>query len=278
MSSQSVFALDSWLLLATRGFITTVDNAPWLFRTHTLLLLQVAATAFLRQFATDTSGASNVPLLIVILWLSITLGRVVGLRDQLTLTLSRLYRHLAFVCLCGVIPMLFLLFFSRNVGVLWATVVFYGLLNGPTLGYGYDLSTRVSPNPSTSTFVVTFGITAGASVVPFLASFTWNITGWALFLPLFIAASHAIPYVLLLKVERLHGPVSSLRRRPMDDSDDTSSLAAPTPTFGAPPSPNSAWASASSQLDEDENFGDEEERRQGGVEMANAARANAVMT
>lgn len=64
----------------------------------------------------------------------------------------------------------------------------------------------------------------------------------------------------------------------MDDSDDTSSLAAPTPTFGAPPSPNSAWASASSQLDEDENFGDEEERRQGGVEMANAARANAVMT
>lgn len=127
--------------------------------------MQIAATAFLRQFAEDTSGSSKRSLLIVCLWLAITLGRVVGLRDQLTLTLSPLYRHAAAVGIGGAAAMLVLLVSNRSTAMLWVTVVVFGVFNGPALGYGYDLTTRVSPNPATSTMVAQFGITAGARCV-----------------------------------------------------------------------------------------------------------------
>lgn len=122
---------------------------------------QMAATAFLRQFAEDTSSSSQRSLLIVCLWLAITLGRVVGLRDQLTLTLARLYRHVGALCAGAATTMFLLLVSSRTTAVLWITVIVFGLFTGPALGYGYDLSTRVSPSPATSTLVAEFGITAG---------------------------------------------------------------------------------------------------------------------
>ncbi len=125
----------------------------------------MAATAFLRQFADSTSGSSRQSLLIVVLWLAITLGRVIGLRDQLTLTLVRLYRHATVLCVGGAAAMLVLLVSSRSTVTLWITVTVFGLFTGPLLGYGYDLSTRVSPFPATSTAVAQFGITAGARYV-----------------------------------------------------------------------------------------------------------------
>lgn len=125
----------------------------------------MAATAFLRQFADNTSGSSRRSLLIVVLWLAITLGRVIGLRDQLTLTLVRLYRHASALCVGGAAAMFVLLVSSRSTVTLWITTTVFGLFTGPLLGYGYDLSTRVSPSPATSTTVAQFGITAGARYV-----------------------------------------------------------------------------------------------------------------
>lgn len=129
---------------------------------------QISATAFLRQYADNTSGSSNRSLLIVCLWLAITFGRIIGLRDQRTLTLAPLYRHAAAVGVGGASVMLVLLVSSRSTAMLWVTVVAFGLFSGPALGYGYDMSTRVSPNPAASTMVAQFGITAGARYETFL--------------------------------------------------------------------------------------------------------------
>ncbi|CAN0166954.1 unnamed protein product [Ectocarpus sp. 4 AP-2014] len=223
---------------------------------------RMAATAFLRQFADNTSGASRRSLLIVCLWLAITLGRVLGLRDQLTLTLARLYRHAAFLCVGGAGAMFVLLVSSRSTAMLWVTVLTFGLFNGPVLGYGYDLSTRVSPNPATSSTIAEFGITAGASVVPFLVSLPWYITGWAFLLPLLVGLSHVVPFVLLRDLQLLHGTSSSRRLQPsVEECEDRSQAAAPTPTFGAPPSPESLWSPTGSDFDEGED-GVIEERRQ----------------
>lgn len=145
--------------------------------------------------------------------------------------------------------MLVLVVFNRSTAVLWTTVALYGVFNGPALGYGYDLSTRVSPSPAASTTVAAFGITAGASIVPFVTSFAWDITGWAFFLPLFVVASHALPCMLLQDTKHLHGESSS--RRPLDEDDV--SVVVPTPTFGAPPSPMSGWSSTGSYYEERED-------------------------
>ena len=215
---------------------------------------QIAATAFLREFVDDTSDESDAHILIVCLWLAITLGRVIGLRDQLTLALARLFRHVTILCVGGTAAMVFLLFLYRFKPVVWVSVMVYGCFTGPALGYAYDLSTRVSPRPETSAMVAMFGITAGASIVPFLASFAWNVTGLAFFLPLFIVTSHAVPLVLLLETKRLHGVVSIRRSSQID----AASVATPTPTFGAPPSPTSCWSPAGSHFDEGSD--DEEDR------------------
>ncbi|CAN0001068.1 unnamed protein product [Laminaria digitata] len=207
---------------------------------------RIAATAFLREFVDDTSKASDAHILIVCLWLAITLGRVIGLRDQLTLALARLFRHVTILCVGGMVAMVVLLFLYRFQWVTWVSVVVYGCFTGPALGYAYDLSTRVSPRPETSAVVAMFGITAGASIVPFLASFTWSVTGLAFFLPLFIVASHAIPLLLVRDTKRLHGVVSIRRTSHID----AASLPTPTPTFGAPPSPTSCWSPTGSHFDE----------------------------
>lgn len=194
----------------------------------------------------DTSSASDAHILIVLLWLAITLGRVIGLRDQLTLALARLFRHVTILCVGGIVAMVVLLFFYRFTKVIWISVVVYGCFTGPALGYAYDLSTRVSRRPDISAMVAMFGITSGASIVPFLASFVWSITGLAFFLPLFLVASHAIPLVLLRDTRRLHGVVSIRRSSHID----ASAIPTPTPTFGAPPSPTSCWSPTGSHFDE----------------------------
>lgn len=226
---------------------------------------QMTATAFLRQFADEMemTTASTASLLVVVFWLVITVGRLISLRDQRTLTLARLYRHLTIVAALGAVTMLILLIAFWKDLVLWFTVLTFGLFNGPTLGYCYDLSTRVSPNPSTSTAVAMFGLTLGDSLVPFLASSFWWVTGGAFFLPVFLVASHAIPWFLVRETVQMHAAVAGSRRGSFrgDVSSYSSrhSVAAPTPTFGAPPSPTANWSPAGSQLAEERTRGIEEE-------------------
>ncbi|CAM9623456.1 unnamed protein product, partial [Sphacelaria rigidula] len=101
----------------------------------------MTATAFIRQFADDTNmgSASNASLLVVLFWLVITLGRLLALRDQQTLTLVRLYRHLTIVAALGAAAMAILLFFVwAKDSLLWCTVIAFGFFHGPTLGYCYD--------------------------------------------------------------------------------------------------------------------------------------------
>lgn len=216
---------------------------------HARLRLQLAATAFLVQFARDESyeKSPSYALLIVFLWLGISLGRIIGLRDQRTLTLPRLYNHAQLCCFGGMLAVAVLVLGYKF--ILWIPVLAYGVCNGPLLGYGYDLSTRISTNPETSSTVAMFGITAGASIVPFLTSCLWDVTGQPNFLPLIILASHAVPLALFHNLKNITGTAGVSNRRMAlataaaaaenDRGSSMTAMVAKTPTFGAPPSPSS---------------------------------------
>lgn len=103
-------------------------------------------------------------------------------------------------------------------------------------------------------------------MVPFLVSFPWYVTGWAFFLPLLVGVSHVIPYVLVRDTRTLHGAANSRRPEPVEEGDDISQ-AAPTPTFGAPPSPPSLWSPTGSYFEE----GREGEGEEGGEEAGDGA-------
>lgn len=166
---------------------------------------QVGATAYLEDYVEDTGVIStgHEELLIVVLWTAITVGRLAGLQDQRHLTLPKLYRHATVLFLCGGLAAAFILMFQSSAFVLWAGVGAYGLYNGPTVGYCYDLNNRVTFPSEMGMSVVMFGLNFGASIVPYVISWVWEATDWPQSLIVIIVLSHLIPYPLMLNAKRI---------------------------------------------------------------------------
>lgn len=165
----------------------------------------MGATAYLESYVDDTSviSSSHAELLIVVLWTAITVGRLAGLQDQRHLTLPRLYRHSTILFLCGALASASILVFETSAFVLWVGVGAYGLFNGPTVGYCYDLNNRVTMPSEMGMSVVMFGLNFGASIVPYMISWIWEYTNWPQSLIVIILLSHLFPYPLMLNAKRI---------------------------------------------------------------------------
>ena len=73
--------------------------------------------------------------------------------------------------------MLLILWFPKNPESLWIGVAFYGLFNGPCVGYCYDLNNRITYPSEASMAIVMFGLNFGASLIPYITSLIWNRGG-----------------------------------------------------------------------------------------------------
>ncbi|CAM9449177.1 unnamed protein product [Ectocarpus sp. 6 AP-2014] len=166
---------------------------------------KVGATAYLESYVDDTDviDESHAELLIVVLWTAITIGRLAGLQDQRHLTLPRLYRHSTILFLCGAAAAATILVFQSSAFVLWTGIAAYGLYNGPTVGYCYDLNNRVTMPSEMGMSVVMFGLNFGASIVPYVISWVWDYTGSPETLIVIIMLSHLLPYPLMLNAKRI---------------------------------------------------------------------------
>jgi len=159
---------------------------------------KVTATAYFTEFIQDTRilPFEDCALLIMVLWVAITFGRIAGIQDQRFLNRPRLYNHLCLFCLAGAIAMLLLLAFPSSRLVLWVGVGLYGFFNGPTVGYCYDLNNRLTVPSEVGMSIVMLGLNSGTSLVPYGTSLVWEYLGpftlmWALLV------SHLIPIPLL---------------------------------------------------------------------------------
>ena len=119
----------------------------------------------------DSSYDSN---LMLVLWVAITVGRLAGVQDQRFLTNKTLPIHLSILCVGGFLSMLLILWFPDNGAALWVGVSFYGLFNGPCVGYCYDLNNRITLPSEKSMSIVMFGLNFGASFVPYVTTLVWN--------------------------------------------------------------------------------------------------------
>jgi hypothetical protein len=66
--------------------------------------------------------------------------------------------------------MLLILWFPDSGECLWIGVAFYGLFNGPCVGYCYDLNNRITYPTEKSMSIVMFGLNFGASLVPYITT------------------------------------------------------------------------------------------------------------
>ena len=160
---------------------------------------KVTATAYLDSYIDETGviSQSKEPLLVLVLWIAITIGRLAGVQDQLFLTNKTLPIHLSILLLGGFLSMLLVVWFPNNEEALWVGVAFYGLFNGPCVGYCYDLNNRITLPTEKSMSIVMFGLNFGASLVPYITSITWNNGGGPVTLIVVVFLSMLLPLPLL---------------------------------------------------------------------------------
>lgn len=181
---------------------------------------KVTATSYLDEYVEDTGviSYSNASLLIAVLWGSITIGRLVGLKDQMDITTPRLYQHIYIFLIGGVLAMLLMVFFPDSAAVLWVTVGFYGFFNGPVVGYCYDLNNRITIATEKSMSIVMFGLNFGASLVPYFMSLVWDIWGPST-LTAVVLLSMFFPIPLLALTKEVAYDASSIRTRSRAEQD-----------------------------------------------------------
>ena len=136
----------------------------------------ISATAYIESYIDQTHviSGSQKGNLVFILWISITLGRIVGVQDQRSLSDSGLTKHLSSLCIGGFLSMLAIFIFPDSQLALWVGVSLYGFFHGPTVGYCQDLNNRLTLPTEKSMAIVMFGLNCGASFVPYFVTVLWD--------------------------------------------------------------------------------------------------------
>ena len=139
----------------------------------------IAATAYIESYIEqigiiDERHKSRV---VFVLWISITLGRFVGVRDQIALSDYGLFVDLTFFCVGGSLGMFLIYMFPSSPLALWIGVAAYGFFHGPTVGFCQDLNNRLTLPTEKSMAIVMFGLNVGASVVPYFTAVLWQWHG-----------------------------------------------------------------------------------------------------
>ena len=115
---------------------------------------------------------------LLVLWTAVTAGRFLGLVDQFRLARARdpapVAAHLAAWTALGTAGAALVLASRGRHGPFLAGVALYGLGNGPTVAYAYDLNNRLTTASEANTSAVMVGLNLGASAVPYALAALWR--------------------------------------------------------------------------------------------------------
>ena len=97
----------------------------------------IAATAYIESYIDQTGIVENQfkSRVVFVLWISITIGRFVGLQDQISLSDFGLVVDLSMFCVGGFLAMLLIYLYPHSPKALWFGVGMYGFFHGPTVGF-----------------------------------------------------------------------------------------------------------------------------------------------
>ena len=157
---------------------------------------KVTFSSYIEDYIEQTKCivAKDKALALAVLWISITAGRLGGLRDQITVeSKGALYNHLYIWLVIGAVGMLLLLSIPSNAYSAWFGIVLYGFGNGPCVGYCYDINNRITIPSEFGMSIVMFGLNFGASLVPYLTAVAWDDTGDAFYLTLITFLTMILP-------------------------------------------------------------------------------------
>ena len=114
---------------------------------------------------------------LLVLWVFITIGRLCGVYDQAYVNNTTLPIHLFVLSAAATMAMLSIAVFHGHSTALWLGLAFFGIFNGPCVGYCYDMNNRLTSPSEESMAIVMLGLNMGASIVPWLVATVWDATG-----------------------------------------------------------------------------------------------------
>ena len=106
-------------------------------------------------------------------WITVTIGRFIGVIDQVDLTVNSLILQLAVLTFIGIIAMIIPIC-SVTTPAIWFGIVIYGFCMGPIPGFVNDLIARITYSSDFSFTFVLIGSNFGLTFVPFMTASIWN--------------------------------------------------------------------------------------------------------
>mmetsp|Transcript_26783 Transcript_26783/g.27021 ORF Transcript_26783/g.27021 Transcript_26783/m.27021 type:complete len:431 (-) Transcript_26783:167-1459(-) len=141
----------------------------------------VSLTACIGQYIIDCkltiASSHTISTMLFILWTGSTLGRIVGVLDVVNVTNTNLFIHFTGVLLGGCFSMMLVACFPSDSFLLWICIVIYGISNGPSLCFCYNLIKRLTHASDYSYFMLIFGLNLGSSFIPFITMYMWDYYG-----------------------------------------------------------------------------------------------------
>lgn len=159
----------------------------------------VSCTAYLESYVDQTRAIDRKfkDKLFLALWLSITIGRFLGVYLQRFLCDDGIIFSISILSLGGFFGMFLIFLFPTSALAMWMGTILYGLFHGPTVGYCQDLNNRLTLLNENSMAIVMFGLVCGASFVPFFTAFLWKYTRNPIIFIVIVGLSMLIPLPLL---------------------------------------------------------------------------------
>ncbi|CAM9724944.1 unnamed protein product [Choristocarpus tenellus] len=143
--------------------------------------VQVATSSFMCTFIEQSDGAVNegqCSLLLSLFWASMALSRFLAMLSQAKLTTIGLYRNILMVCFLSSIASGPLVYGAATGSYeewhVWVSVLLWGVVFGPFLGYIFDMSNRVCQRTEEGAAILILGLQLGASVVPLAVGIMWD--------------------------------------------------------------------------------------------------------
>lgn len=186
-----------------------VSGLEWLFATICFLLIggHVDATSYITTYIHQSHVVprAHTHVILMTLWAALVVGRLVGFRGQLRLIEFRSEKVartvavnlVAWLCVAA-FGTLLILAASSSRPIFWIGIALYGLGNGPSVGFCYDLVQRVADTTVLGLTVVMLGLNLGCSIVPFATATAWQITGSPRVLIFAMLACVLVPLPLIL--------------------------------------------------------------------------------
>ena len=163
---------------------------------------KMAMTAYLNDYVLESKvlSANYANMIVLVLWVSIALGKIAGIVDQTTLTDESCPNRLSFLMVASTFAMGLIIMDYSSSTKLWIGVGLYGFFSGPRIGYCYDLLNRSTYPTELSMSIVMFGVNLGASCVPYFVPLLWSGTSLgprALMIVVFFSSMFTIPLLYL---------------------------------------------------------------------------------